>query len=367
LTAPDCQCRAAAVATKADLAELERALAAELACCEGRKTACPMALTRDLLALHAVEKRDEAAAAALELFYRLAELEGRAQRLEASLAEATAAARRVEQLHEQGLLGDVERQAMERQRLDLIDKRAQLAILRQQLTSGLRVLLNCPRESTVADAYWPDIPWDLKPVTVDVEAEIAAGLAERKDLRGLRLVLCRLNVDTLPVARALLQVADTSLGAASRPPISLHPLRCRGFECEELDVRREQLERLLATAEEAAIAEIESAALQLQTEYRRAVLSGQQLALRRARLDELIKKRDVKRTLWVEITQARLAVLAAESDLVERIVAVRLAEVHLRKAQGALATECGYVVTCECDACGECDGCSECGECETCR
>ena len=48
---------------------------------------------------------------------------------------------------------------------------------------------------------------------------------------------------------------------------------------------------------------------------------------------------------------------AAESDLVERIIAVRLAEVHLRKAQGALATECGYVVTCECDACGQCDGC----------
>ncbi|MBN1851829.1 MAG: hypothetical protein JW829_03865 [Pirellulales bacterium] len=333
LTAAECQSRAVAAAMSADLIELERSLAQALACCASRKAACAMLLTRDLLALRVAEERHAAACDALEMFYRLAEFHGRRQQLEQGIKIAQNATDRLDRLHREGLLPDVDRRLMDRQQWTLLDQQAQLVLARQQLDDQLHVLLGCAG-GQVHQEYWPDIDWKLQPISIDMDSEVSNGLSNRHGLQAVRLVLNRLDTDTLPVAQGVLKSVDASTGIVTKPGPSF--LRCRGFDWDELAVRNEQLMHLLATSEELAAAEIRSGLKRLEVEYTRAILADQVLASWEARRDELIKKRDITDTTWLDITKTELELLAAKSSLIERIAAVHIAEIKLRKSQGLM-------------------------------
>jgi hypothetical protein len=359
LSAADCQCRAAANANLANMVELEEHWASVIIECDSKIVQKNLCLQRDLLELHAADVRNKAAAAALEAFYQLAGLEARKHFLESAIAETRQSVERADKLNEAGLPADVDRDALSDQLSELEDQRLQLQFARVQLNGQLQKLIGCPVSEH--DFFWPQVDWNVDLTPMDAEAELAAGLPGRFDLRGIELVLCKLEKSTLRVARGVLGVADGTLGSVEPTEGWIHRLRCIRCSGHEVDVRCRQLAMLYNDTEQLATGEIKSAAYQVVLQQQRIALARQALADRRAHLHGMTAKRDANDVAVFEISQVRGRVYDAESDLIQQVVSLRLAEVQLRSAQAALAAECGFAPKLCCE-----DGCCN-GACMQCR
>jgi hypothetical protein len=335
----DCQCQAARVAPTADLIELESRLAAALSECQHGDAACALALQSNLLRLKVVQHRNTAAADALSSFYRLADVEGRAAKLEQSLKVLDETIDRAERLHERGLLQDVDRSALRRQRLDLVAKRKALDLARVQLNAALRTQLGC--DPTTSPNYWPEISWAVKPLPIDESAALGIAFAQRADVRALNLVLSELNQATVPVARAVLSTADSALGTAEARGDWLGELHCPDGACDEVAVRRTQLLRLASSTQLAINAEVRTAVAQIEASTGEVLLAEKTVLNWQDRVSELRRTRDVTNGTVFEVSQAEAELLAAEAALIEKITALRLARLKLREVQGILPAECG--------------------------
>jgi hypothetical protein len=339
----DCQCQAARMAPVADLVEQEYRLASALAACQRGDASCALALQSHLLRLRVVELRNAAAADALASYYRLADVEGRAAKLNESIQLLDESIDRADRLHEQGLLQDVDRSALRRKRLDLISQRRALDLARTQLNADLRVRLGCdPRMATAP--YWPEISWAVKPMPIEEDASAAVALAQRPDLRSLNLMLAELNTATLPVARSVLATADSALGTAQTRGDWLGELKCPDGSCDEAAVRQAQLVRLAASKQLAIAAEARTVAAQIEGATQEVLLAEQSVENWRDGVSDLRRTRDVANASIFEVSEAEGELLAAEARLVEKITALRLARLKLREVQGILAAECGMDV-----------------------
>ena len=112
----------------------------------------------------------------------------------------------------------------------------------------------------------------------------------------------------------------------------------------ELEIRRAQLMELLETREQQVASEIRLAVREIETRLRQSAIAAEARASWQQRLTDLKALREVGSATPLEIQQAQLELTAAESALLKQAIAVRLAEVKLKEAQGLLAAECGYDV-----------------------
>lgn len=359
LSAADCQCRAAANANLANMVELEEHWAGVIIECDSKIVQKNLCLQRDLLELHAADVRNKAAASALEAFYQLAGLEARKHFLESAISETRQSVERADKLKGAGLPAEVDRDALAVQLVELEDQRLQLQFARVQLNGQLQKQLGCPVSEQ--DFFWPQVEWAVDLTPIDAETELAAGLPGRFDMRGIELVLCKLEKSTLRVARGVLGVADGTLGSVEPTEGWIHKLRCIRCSGHEVDVRCRQLAMLYADTEQLATAEIKGAVYQVVLQQQRIALARQALADRRAHLHGMTAKRDADDVAIFEISQVRGRVFDAESDLIQQVVGLRIAEVQLRKAQAALAAECGFAPRMCCE-----DGCCN-GACMRCQ
>jgi hypothetical protein len=359
LSAADCQCRAAANANVANMVELEEHWASVIIECDSKIVQKNLCLQRDLLELHAADVRNKAAATALEAFYHLAGLEARKHFLESGIAEIRQSVERADKLKEAGLPSEIDRDALAVQLAELEDQRLQLQFARVQLNGQLQKQLGCPISEN--EFFWPQVEWSVDLTPIDAEAELAAGLPGRFDLRGIELVLCKLEKSTLRVARGVLGVADGTLGSVEPTAGLIHKLRCLRCNSHEVDVRCRQLAMLYNDTEQLATAEIKNAAYQIVLQQQRIALAREAVADRRANLHALTAKRDTDDVAVFEISRVRGRVFDAESDLIQQVVSLRLAEVQLRRAQAALAVECGLAPKMCCE-----DGCCN-GACMHCQ
>jgi outer membrane protein TolC len=340
----DAQCQAARVAPLADLLQLETQLAAALASCVHGDAACALNLQVALLRLQMVEHRNTAAADALRAFYNLADVEGRSAKLDQSIRILDQAIDRAERLHERGLLQDIDRSALRRQRLELVSSRKELQLARVQLNAALRTLLGC--DATLSPNYWPEISWAVKPLPVDETSALAVALAQRPDIRSLNLVLGELSVGTLPVARAVLSAADPALGTAEARHDWLGELHCPDGSCDEVAIRQSQLLRLLQSTQLTTAAEVRSAVARIEAATQDVLLAEKTVRSWQDRLSEVRRTRDIADGSIFDVTQLEGELLAAEAELIERITALRLARLELREAQGILPAECGLDTLC---------------------
>ena len=58
----------------------------------------------------------------------------------------------------------------------------------------------------------------------------------------------------------------------------------------------------------------------------------------------LTQRRDADGVTAFDLSAAQLELLRAESDMLHRVIAWKIAEAKLKQAQGLLAAECGYGV-----------------------
>ena len=363
-----CQCHAVTNANLANMVELERHWAKVVIECDTERVQENLCLDRDLLALHAYGIRNEAAATALVAFYQLAGLESQKFYLEKGIAETEQTLDRIDQFQEKGLaLPDaVDRSAIVSRLSELTDQQLKLEYTRIQLNGQLQKLIGCPlNEHTF---YWPDVDWTPNLEPLDVDVELADGLAQRSDLRGLSIVLCNLEKVTLPVARGVLKFADSTIGTVEPIDGIIHAIRCCHCNEHEVPVRCRQLAIFYSETEKLATAEIKSAVYEITLQQRRVALAQETVLELRNNLRELNETRDVNDTTVFEISRQRGQLFEAESKLVEQTVALKVAEVGLRKSQSTLPLECGHTpcLCCEGSCCGACMRC-EASTCRKCR
>ncbi|TWT35468.1 hypothetical protein KOR34_03600 [Posidoniimonas corsicana] len=341
IDASTCGCNAARNTRVAYLLDLEQHWAGVLISCDTEAVQKALCLTRDLLKLREAEVRNAAAGSALSTFYLLAGAETQFTYVQRGIGEARDTLRRIDSLRERGLEtpDDIDRSEISQMLTSLEDQALQLSLARIQLNGQLMRLLGCPlREEGM---FQPRVDWACELTRPDFEALVADGLAHRSDVRSVRLAVCRLEKATLPVARAVLTVADPALGAVEPQSGLCHVIRCSCCYDQEEPIRRRQLCTLLKESREAAAAKIKGAAYQVAIQQQRVAVARQAVLDRRSELRALEKLRDVNDTSIFEISVARGRVFTAETTLVEQVVELKVAEVALRQEQGLLVEECG--------------------------
>jgi len=366
LDASTCQCRAATNLSTANMVELERYWAQVVIGCDSKNVRDNLCLDRDLLALRAAGLRNEAAGSALQTFYQLAGLEVQKHYLQMGLDESRLTLSRIDRLKEKNIaLPDrVDPAAVEGQIAQLEDQVLQLDFSRMQLNGQLQKLMGCPLDE--CSFYLPQLDWQPDLAPVDVALELATGLEARSDLRGLGLVVCTLEKNTLPVARGVLKFAESTVGTVEPQDGVLHWLQCHNCNEIEVPVRCRQLALFYEETERAATAEIKNAAYKIVLQQQRVIAAQRLVSQYQQTQRDLEETRDVNDVSIFEISNARGRVFDAQSKLIEKVVQLHLARVNLRQAQGMLAVECGYdpqlcregccdgaCVRCEKQACGK--------------
>jgi hypothetical protein len=340
LRAEDVQCMAAAHAPIANLSDLER----QLAVCHqplASKHRRPLAIQREVLGLRAVQERNQAAGTALELFYRLAEAEAGLDLLQSSLEQLGRTIGQIAELRARGFPVDVDEAALRHREFELRQEQAELELAVTRLNRQLQLLLG--GDPLDRQPIRPLVDWDDFAEPSDIESEVYVGLAQRADLAILRRLLQTLEAPTLPLARAVLE--QQGVGTITRPhglAGLLHQL-LPGHANWELSRRRHQLASLLAEGEQMAAEEIATAASTVSTRLRQIRLAQEALENRQRRLDELRRRREIATVTAFEVSAARLERIEAEGELMQRIIAWKIADVQLKEAQGLLARQCGFV------------------------
>ena len=332
----DCQCRAAGASLAKPLEE-EGSLASSASDRRGAKSSV---LKRDLLAEAAREERNRAASEALQLFHRLTEAEAGRDLLTESLTLVDQSLAYVQQIRDRGLKVEIDDGKLLAQRRELLDRQAQLELSLHQINDHLRRMLEIAADDR--RPIWPEADLSVTPEPLDAEVAVVTGLAGRADISALQMLDRRLSAENLPAARAALSRIDGLLGIG--PVAKLHLLHKRSDADvqRELATRRRQIRGLLADRRRAATDEIRHAVRQIETRLRQVSLARATWRQRRERVSDLQKKRGLEGVSAFDISAARLAVAEAQSDLVAKIIAWKIAKVKLKEAQGLLAIECGY-------------------------
>jgi hypothetical protein len=339
LTAQDCQFHAAARAVTAYLVDVERQLAiASTPARPASRKAKALRVHRQLLSLRGAQIRNDAAGDALEAYYQLAAAEAGIDVLDRSRDHVRQVLGYAAELEQQGLPVPLDTSALGQQELDLAARRAELEWNVAQLNGRLRLLLGWCLEGPVR--VWPQTDLIVERAPVDVAAAVQTGLASRPDLATLRLLSTTLEEATLPLVRGALQTQDATLGNVTSGFERLGQLLRPARGDDELRARRAQLSTLLVEKERELVVAIHAAAGAVEMHRDRAVLAKQALESARVRLSELERLRDVGQATPFDVATQRGKVLEAETTLVERAAAWRLAEVELRQTLGVLAREC---------------------------
>jgi hypothetical protein len=334
LRAQEVQCLAACNAPLARLYDSESQAAANKKDRPGR---CTGQEQSKLLAYRAVNERNKAAGAAMELFYLMAEAEANRDILNQSVAESGHAEEELEQLRQSGLKMPSDQTTLRRQKLDLFDRRIQLQSAMRQMQGQVQQLCNFEADETMP--VWPEADLTVSVATIDLPAAIAEGLANRADVGALRMLNGSVNADTLPAAREGMQPLGPGLG------MSMVSKRLFGKDSggdEEVPTRQSQLTEAQTDTERTASGEIAEAAHNVEAQLRGIAVAKERQDLWARHVAALQQKHEADGVTAFDLSAARLELLRAESDTVHRVIAWKIAQVKLKQAQGLLAAECGY-------------------------
>jgi hypothetical protein len=379
LTARQCQALAAAHAVWGNILDEESELAARLVGRGRTLRARSAALQSDLLRYAALAERNQAAADALELFYRLAEAEAQWDLCQAALhlldqaqaknlpdsrpkgsggepsgspapgQEAKENKDEKETKPSTGTANLSERFSSsswqaERRRWQRRQEEVEREI--EHINSQLRPRLG----GQVGDCrrIWPAVTLRVHPDNLDVEKAVHQGLDQRAELRALRRLLRSIDANDLTAVRSALEQWHPALGTTpSRFPTIAQWLGTPPQHIEAA-TREEQIRFLLARREKEVEEQIRQTAHQVQialTELAQAQqayqaaaeASGQKFPTKPAQL----LPPSTQAASPPQIA-AQLAFYEAQAALIHRVVAWKIAEVRLLEAMGILAQETGY-------------------------
>jgi len=341
LTPRQCQCLAVRYSSLGNLLAAERRTlhAAQLASDEGPTSAS--CLIERVLRAAELEARNQSAATALELYYRLAEAESNRPLAAASLVEADSALAKVGELRKEHMEIPLDATELDRQRLDALDRQTELRSKIVQLNAKLIPLVGLASHDLRARVL-PQVDWNVSVVPINVLGEVLAGLSLRPQLAALSL-LARTRPEELLAARsslvAISPLAGKSPGAALCLLAMHRKARSGADECESA-ARREQIRTYAAQRRREIAGEIAQAAQLVETRVRQVALANEKTATWETRIAQLEAKRTVGSGTFLDISNARLKHLQAQSDQRSRVMDWNIAKVKLAESQGRLVLEC---------------------------
>ena len=352
MTAEEVRCQAANFAVLARLTELERGLAAEMHRRDRCLTPNQKALQQELLWLRTLTRANEAAASALEGFYRLAEAQQQATNLAARKAEIESMQSDLRELKAHDLPVEQEPAILDRNLLSIQEAQAELEGGLTQGWAQLRVLLGPNASYAIPQML---VALHLPPNPPEPMEALDVTRQRHPELRSLQMTIQRLTPETLPLARAVLQQYEAALGTVQPGGWEVSAQQLLKVFCvfgpnncplpsqlRELEVRRVQLTELLAQREQAVAAEVEAALISWRTAISRWQSANQRLESWQTQLDNLAQKQAVDEDITAfDLAEARLGILEAQSDCIKFAFELRQAQVTLWTAQGILSVGCG--------------------------
>jgi hypothetical protein len=291
----------------------------------------------------ALEFRNRSAAAALDRYFQLTDVEGRMGLLHQAFPIIDALIEKAKAAKAADVKFPLEPADLVRQRSQLVTQLEQAELGSRMLNIDLKRRLALPAVP-MDDRLWPVGDFTIDPNPVDIEKAVHAALADRPELRGLRALYQGLTPNTLPDARDFLRASNMLLGQ-NRPTLLLRWLVRRNANEEpitqaEVDLRRKQIYEVIATQERNVADETRAAALAVNAQIVRAILARDRLKNWEEKLDDAVKKRDAKQpgAEFLE-PQVRVEWLKAKAELANEVAAWHQARIRLKAAQGWLAWE----------------------------
>jgi hypothetical protein len=352
LTAEQCRCLAVRNAEAANLLDAERQGIAEQATHSGwlrtPKAKELSDIKQTILLGAAQEIRSRSAAAALELYYHLAEAEAKSDLAERSLESLSDVSAKLQEMKKRGLRLPVDYEALARQQIDVQIQQTQLQQAIDQLNGELIQLLGlhgCHPD----EHLWPADDFNIPGETIETETAVAHGLAQRPELVLLRDVEQKLDLRTLSAVGQLAKSFNALLGIMDQPPrFLLAALFLRGLHggsgsSIELEVRQQQLRQRLNDRELAVAQEIRQAVRTLAAQQALVVLNRQKIRSWETRVRELEDRNKQGLASVSEVAMAKLDWLRARGDLLKEVMAWHRARIKLEEAQGVLPLECSDV------------------------
>ncbi|HMF15663.1 MAG TPA: hypothetical protein VKE98_00580, partial [Gemmataceae bacterium] len=327
LTAAQCQCRAAQASGMGNLLEKE----ANLAPSHGHKGD----MRQSLLSNSALEARNKDSAAALDLFYRLAEAEARWALLAASIDQVQKANAHGDKLKKQGLPLPANIDEFAKQDFDLKSDRVRLAVGIEKLNRNLARKIDIegvPEE----ERLWPVADFSVPEEPIDVAAAVELGLAQRPELVFLRQASQDASPANVAELRKALSASNALLGSTGGPCMKLITMLCK----DETGNRRQQIQQLQEQREREIADDIRQAAADMNGQVRLVVLANARSDYAGTKLKEQEDKLSKGTGSVFEVASARLTWLKARDQLVREVMAWHLAHTKLQEAQGLLAHGC---------------------------
>ncbi len=341
LTPREAQCLAVSAAPGASLHTQEAELAER-----GRhklfKGDAGPTLHRDLLVYAGLEIQNRSASAALEVYYHIAEAEGKSEILDLALVQLNEAARETRNMTNQNLKPPVGLDVWMRQLAQSQADRLQAQLTIDQLNGQLRGLLrlgDCERWRV-----WNPEPYEVADYTIEFEATVCDGLSRRPELLLLRMLVRDMTPAMLPEVRDAIRALHPLLGAATGCPLLAAKLPALlaldPAARNEIELRRRQVEEYLHQRENAVAEDIREAANALLYRARIAALAKERERSWQERLRDARSRQQQGLTSFAEVAQTNLDWLKARADVVQEVMAWEIARVKLKQAEGLLVAEC---------------------------
>lgn len=292
----------------------------------------------------AFEARNRSAGGALELFYKLAESEGRLDILKRSLTEIEETLATGERMKAKGMpLGD-DFEILRRQRVATLNSNIELGLAIERLNTELQHQLKLgPTDERWR--IWPVVEMSVVADPVDVPVAVALGLERRSDLTLLRRLGQSLDRENAPLVRGVLGQVHALLELSSRDELTGWKVLISLFKrpqasdrevqelCRQLQTYR--IERELAVAEE-----IRQDVLIVAARLRQVAVAREEVEGWDRRLDELKARSERGMNTFPERTTVQLRRFEAEASLIEKVMAWQIARARLAEHQGILVDGC---------------------------
>jgi outer membrane protein TolC len=281
----------------------------------------------------------------LNAYYLLALNETRLDLLGRSLGDIRQTVGQVETLRRQGLKMPLDENQFARREIELRDQQVQVEGAVTQLDMQLWQLIGLTPAAPY-ERLWPTADLAVMVEPQDIEAAVQYGLVTRPELGMLRRLRRNLDDGSIATARAALSQISPLLGLAPQSSSGgglfglCEKLRKLHEAEQEFPARRRQINQYAAQREQEVAVEIRTAAETVQTKLRQIALAKEtreQLSRRQADVEARSKTGGAT---FADTSAARLALLQAEGDLLEKVVNWKIALARLSQAQGVLVTEC---------------------------
>ncbi|AGA29077.1 hypothetical protein [Singulisphaera acidiphila] len=348
LSARDCLCLAARASSVGNLLDqkanqgLEQAKGTGPLCDEVKQTRL---VQEGMLRDAALEARNRSAGAALELFYNLAESEGRLDVLKQSLAEIEETLATGERMKAKGMqLGD-DFEILRRQRVATLNSNIELDLAIERLNAELQHRLQLgPTDERWR--IWPVVEQSVVADPIDVPAAVVLGLERRPSLLLLRRLGQSLDRENAPIVRRVIGQVHALLELSSQDELTGWKVLISVFKRPQASDREvqelcRQLQAYRIEHERSVAEEIRQDVMIVAARLRQVAVVREEVDGWDRRLDELKAKAERGISTFPERTTVQLRRFEAQGSLIEKVMAWNIARGHLAEHQGILIDGCG--------------------------